>query len=74
MAGTPSAVAGILTMRLGSPIRSCSERAAAAVPSVSWASDGATSRDTNPSPPPLLSYTGRSTPRASVMSSITMSQ
>ena len=47
----PSAVAGILTSRLGSAIRSCRRAAAAIVASVSWASSGATSIDTNPSLP-----------------------
>ena len=40
MAGTPSAVAGILTIRLGRLIRSCSERAASMVPAVSLARTG----------------------------------
>ena len=39
-------VAGILTRTLGRLIRSCSDRAAAMVPSVSWAREGATSTDT----------------------------
>ncbi len=51
MAGTPSGVAGILTRALGWAMRTCRERAAAMVPSVSWASAGATSTETNPSPP-----------------------
>ncbi len=55
MAGTHSGVAGILTSRLGRSMRACSERAAAMVPSVSWASDGATSTETKPSPPVELS-------------------
>ena len=49
IAGTPSAVAGIFTKRLGSSIRSCSRRAATTVASVSRASSGATSTDTKPS-------------------------
>ncbi len=46
MAGTPSAVAGIFTYRLGSATSSWKWRAAVMVPSVSWASPGATSSDT----------------------------
>jgi hypothetical protein len=46
MAGTHSGVAGILTRTLGWSIRVWRERAAAMVPSVSWASDGATSTET----------------------------
>ena len=53
--GTHSGVAGILTSTLGWAIRSWRPRAAAMVPSVSWASDGATSTETNPSPPPEAS-------------------
>ena len=49
--GTPSGVAGILTSTLGRSIRVCRSRAAAMVPSVSWANEGATSTETNPSPP-----------------------
>jgi hypothetical protein len=49
--GTPSGVAGILTSTLGRSIRVCRSRAATMVPSVSWASEGATSTETNPSPP-----------------------
>ncbi len=74
MAGTPSAVAGIFTNRLGSSIRVWSWRAAAIVAAVSWASSGATSTDTNPSVPPLASNTGRRTARASMMSVTTSSQ
>ncbi len=74
MAGTPSPVAGILTNRFGSAIRWCSLRAAATVASVSRASSGATSTETNPSVPPLASKVGRSTPSASTMSSTTNSQ
>jgi hypothetical protein len=74
MAGTPSAVAGILTNRFGWSMRWCSRRAAAMVASVSWASSGATSTDTKPSPPPLASKVGRSTPSAPAMSSTTRSQ
>ena len=74
MAGTPSAVAGIFTNRLGASIRPCSARAASMLASVSWASAGATSRDTNPSVPPLDSYSGRNTASALVMSSMTSSQ
>ena len=74
MDGTHSGVAGILTSTLGWSIRSCRPRAAAMVPSVSWASDGATSTDTKPSPPPELSKTGRRMARAWSMSSTTRSQ
>ena len=55
MAGTPSAVAGILTIRFGRSIRSCRLRADSMVPSVSLASAGDTSRDTKPSAPSLAS-------------------
>ena len=74
MAGTPSPVAGIFTNRFGWAIRWCSWRAAAMVASVSRASSGATSTDTNPSLPALASKVGPSTPRASAMSSVTRSQ
>lgn len=74
MAGTPSAVAGIFTMRLGSSIRAWSRRAAAIVAAVSRASSGATSTDTKPSAPPVASKTGRSTARAPVLSVTTSSQ
>ena len=47
-----SSVAGILTSTLGWSMRWCRYRAAFTVPSVSWASAGATSTDTNPSAPP----------------------
>ena len=52
MAGTPSGVAGILTSTLGRSMRVCRPRAAAMVPSVSWARAGATSTETKPSAPP----------------------
>ena len=74
MAGTPSAVAGIFTKRLGSSMRAWSRRAAAIVAGVSRASSGATSTDTKPSVPPLASKTGRRTASASVMSVTTSSQ
>jgi hypothetical protein len=74
MEGTHSGVAGIFTSTLGWSIRVCSDRAAAMVPSVSWANAGATSTETKPSPPSELSYTGRSTARAALMSSTTRSQ
>ncbi len=73
-AGTPSAVAGIFTYRLGSSTSSWKWRAAVIVPSVSCARPGATSRDTNPSTPAEASNTGRSTARASRMSVTTSSQ
>ena len=46
----------------------------AMVPSVSWARRGDTSIDTKPSPPSLVSYTFRRTPRAPRTSAITRSQ
>ena len=55
IAGTPSGVAGIFTMTLGRSRRSWSWRAWATVPSVSAASSGDTSMDTNPSAPPQAS-------------------
>jgi hypothetical protein len=59
IAGTPSAVAGILTNRFGLLIRSCNARAAAMMAAVSRASSGATSIDTKPSVPPLASNVPR---------------
>ncbi len=50
---TPSAVAGIFTSRLRRLIVVWRWRAAASVPGPSWASDGATSTLTKPSPPSL---------------------
>ena len=74
MAGRPAAVPGIFTYRLGSSMSSLRWRAAAIVPSVSLASEGATSTDTKPSTPSLASCTGRRMARASRMSAVTMSQ
>ena len=74
MAGTPAAVAGILTNRFGRWMRSCRFRAESMVAAVSAANAGDTSRDTNPSVPPLESYTGRRMPHASVTSSMAISQ
>jgi hypothetical protein len=54
-AGTPAAVAGILTKRFGSSMRSWSSRAAPTELDVSAARSGASSTDTKPSPPPLSS-------------------
>ena len=61
-AGTPSAVAGIFTNRLGcvDPLVQLRGRPRC-VAWVSRASSGATSIDTNPSVPPLASNTGRRT-------------
>ena len=55
MAGTPSGVAGIFTITLGRASRSWSSRAWVIVPSVSAASAGETSMETNPSAPPVAS-------------------
>ena len=74
MAGTPSAVAGTLTSRFGSAIRSWSDRADASVAAVSRARAGETSRETKPSPPFDSSYSGRNTSSAPPMSWITSSQ
>ena len=74
MAGTPAVVAGILTSRLGSPMRSCSPRAASMVARVSSASSGATSIETNPSAPSLASKVGRNIFSASMTSAMTRSQ
>jgi hypothetical protein len=68
-AGIPSAVAGTLTSRLGRSIRFTHSRASATVASVSRASSGSTSTDTNPSAPSDASHTGRSTSQARRMSS-----
>ena len=74
MAGTPSAVAGIFTRRLGRAIASCSRRAEAMVPSVSWARSGATSTLAKPSPPFDDSYRGANTSSAPRMSRSAMAQ
>ena len=74
IAGTPSAVAGIFTIRLRRWIVRQRSRAATTVPSVSWASAGATSTETNPSSPSLASYTGRNTSSAPRMSWVTIAQ
>ena len=73
-AGTPASVPGTLTSRFGLAIRRCSAWAALTVPAVSLASEGATSKETNPSAPPLLARTGPMTSSASVMSRTTSSQ
>jgi hypothetical protein len=44
------------------------------VPWVSWASVGSTSRETNPSLPPVSSKTGRNTSQAAATSSVTIVQ
>ena len=46
IAGIPSAVAGIFTMRFGRPISDDHRRASSIVPGVSWASSGDTSTET----------------------------
>ena len=74
MARTPSAVAGTLTYRLGSAMRSCRSRAEATVPASSRARSGATSRDTNPSTPSLSSCTGRRMASAASMSDSAIAQ
>ena len=68
IAGSPSIVAGTFTSRLGRSIRFTHSRASATVPSVSWASVGVTSTDTNPSRPSVLSYTPRRASQARWMS------
>ena len=55
MAGMPSGVAGIFTITVCRSRRSWSSRAWAIVPSVSAASCGDTSMETNPSAPPQAS-------------------
>ncbi len=55
MAGMPSGVAGILIMTFGRPSRAKRRFAAAAVPAVSRARMGETSRLQKPSPPLYLS-------------------
>jgi hypothetical protein len=74
IAGMPSAVAGIFTMRLRRATRSCKPRAAASVACVSCASSGATSIETNPSAPLLRSKTCPNTEHASSTSAMTSSQ
>ncbi len=74
MAGTPSAVPGIFTSRFGLAMVSCSRRAAAAVPSVSWAKPGSTSTLTKPSPPSEESWSGAKTSSALRMSWSTSAQ
>ena len=71
---TPSAVAGIFTIRLRRAIVLWRWRAAVSVPDASWASDGATSTLTKPSPPSLDSYTGSRTSQAPLMSFVTSAQ
>ncbi len=73
IAGMPSSVAGILTMRLGRSTRSQKVRAIATVPSVSCDSDGGTSMLTNPSAPAVRSWTGRRMSAACWMSVIASS-
>ncbi len=70
----PACVPGIFTIRLRRSIVSCSSRAAASVPALSSASDGATSTLTNPSPPSLSSYSGSNTSHAPAMSFRTSAQ
>ena len=71
IAGTPSGVPGIFTIRFGRLMRSTHWRTSRIVPSVSCARSGETSTETNPSVPPVWSKTGRSTSHAAVMSSAT---
>ena len=73
-AGTPLAVPGIFTYRLGWSMRSCSSRAAAMLLSVSRARFGASSMDTKPSSPPLSSWTARRMSSAAEMSATTIDQ
>ena len=58
MAGSPSAVPGILMKRLGLPARLWRSTAAARVLFVSWARSGETSSDTQPSTPSVRAKTG----------------
>ncbi|SII80508.1 Uncharacterised protein [Mycobacteroides abscessus subsp. abscessus] len=55
IADSPSSVAGILIIALGSPTRSHMIFAAVAVPAVSRASGGGTSIETRPSAPSVAS-------------------
>ena len=73
IAGTPSSVPGILTIRLGRSTRSQKSRACATVFSVSCAKAGSTSSETKPSAPCASSQTGRSTSHASWTSRIAIS-
>ena len=74
MAGTPSAVAGIFTNRLGA-VDPLVQRAGGRQRGLGVVGQlGATSTETNPSVPPLASNTGRRTASAAVMSSTTSCQ
>jgi len=64
MAGTPSCVAGILTMTFGRSTAFLRRRASASVSSVERARSGETSIDANPSAPCVRSNTGRNTSHA----------
>jgi len=70
IAGTPAAVAGILTIKFGRLTVLHNRRASRIVACVSLASFGETSMDTKPSAPPVRSKTGASTSAAFLMSSI----
>src|SRR5487761_1379955 len=59
MAGTPSGVAGTLTIRLGRPTRRQYSLAVSTLPAVSWERGGGSSGLTKPSPPPVRSQIGR---------------
>ena len=74
MAGTPSGVAGIFTITLGRARRPWSWRTWATVPSVSAASSGDTSIETNPSAPPAASCAGRRMSAAVPTSAMSSSQ
>ena len=71
---SPSAVAGIFTIRFRRAIRSCRSRAAASVPAPSWARSGSTSTLTYPSTPSDASYTESNTSQAPWMSWMTSDQ
>ena len=70
IADSPSAVAGILTYRLGRSTVAHSSRAISAVAAGSRLSRGSTSMDTHPSRPAVCSWTGARTSHAARTSSV----